>query len=88
MDPAASAAKAASTILTFEEETNARSLYNADMWQRHHAQLCWADRSPVGRFLDLSCTNEAWRGCSLGLCEAHCKEVHVDTRSRFHRQPD
>ena len=85
MDPAASAAK---TVLTPQEEADARSLHNADIWQRNNAKRCWADPFQPKPLVEMSCPNDGWSGCSLGLCEEHCKEVHVDSRSRFHRQSD
>jgi hypothetical protein len=83
MDPAPLGAK----LLTLQEELDVTSLHNADKWARENAKRCWADHPhrphPVA---EMSCSNMAWRGCSLGLCEEHCKEVHIDSRQGRHRQ--
>jgi hypothetical protein len=74
MAPAAPAADK----LTPEEVSNAASLYNADVWARENAQGCWADHPNIGAYgplTELACNGEV-EGCSLGLCDRCCKEVH------------
>ena len=78
MAPAAPAADK----LTLDERVNAESLFNADTWARRNHVTCWADH-PNRKLYPQSelCCGQEVGACGIGLCDQHCKEVHVDAKT-------